>query len=63
MQDKQKETNFDVRIVERNVAAGRLERADVVAYLENIEDCSDEADWTTTGMAIPQVAEAAETED
>lgn len=53
MQDKQKESNFDIRIMARNVAAGRLETAEVEAHLAELEDCSEEADWTATRMSMP----------
>ncbi len=57
MQDKQKESSFDVRIIGRNVASGRLPPAEVEAHLAALEDCSEEAEWTATRMTMPPKAE------
>lgn len=53
MPNKLSDADFDVRIIERNLAAGRIDQAQVDARLAQLEDCSDEADWTTTEMAVP----------
>ncbi len=58
-----KESSLDVRILDRNLATGRLEHADVKAHLEALEDCSEEADWTTTQMAMPPRVEPEVSED
>ncbi len=57
MKDKHTEAAFDVRIIERNIAAGRVEQAEYDARLGEIEDCGEEADWTTTRMSMPPKAE------
>jgi hypothetical protein len=62
MQDN-KESSFDVRTLARNIAAGRLEQAAVDSQIEGLEDCSEEADWTVTQMAIPPQGEPEASED
>jgi hypothetical protein len=57
MQDKIKDSDFDVRTMERHLAAGRLSPEEVQAYLDQLDDCGEEADWTTTQMAQPPLAE------
>ena len=53
MSQNNNETLFDVRTVERNLARGRMQRDQVDAYLGELEDCSEEAEWTTTRMSKP----------
>ena len=57
----QKEALFDVRTVNRNLATGMVQRAEVDAHLTELEDCSEQADWTTTRMSKPPEPEADET--
>ncbi|RME27085.1 MAG: hypothetical protein D6798_05375 [Deltaproteobacteria bacterium] len=35
---------FDIRVVERNIAAGVITREDYEAWLEGLEDCADRAE-------------------
>jgi len=60
MQDKQKESSFDSRIIARHIASGRLDPKEAEAHLAELEDCSEEADWTTTRMSMPPKAEEEE---
>ncbi len=60
MQDKTTEARFDTRIIERHIASGRLDPKDAAAHLAELEDCSEEADWTTTRMSMPPKAEEEE---
>jgi hypothetical protein len=53
MSNMPKDTDFDVRIIERNLAAGRLDQAQVDAHLDALDDCSEEAEWTVTEMSMP----------
>ncbi len=60
MKDKKTDYSFDVRILERSIASGRLTTAEVEARLAETEDCGEEADWTTTRMSMPPQAEEEE---
>jgi hypothetical protein len=44
---------IDVRTLQRNLAAGRLDPAQVQAFLDALDDCEGEAAWTSTTMAMP----------
>jgi hypothetical protein len=41
---------LDLRIVERNINAGKLSREDYKKFLSGLEDCADEAAETETEM-------------
>lgn len=62
MQDN-KDSNFDVRTLDRNIAAGRLQRAELDTHLDGLEDCSEEAAWTVTQITIPPQGEPEASED
>ncbi|MFH1467753.1 MAG: hypothetical protein ABIO70_25430 [Pseudomonadota bacterium] len=53
MNESKSESLFDVRTLERNLAAGRIEREQAQAFLDAIEDCEGEVAWTSTTMAMP----------
>jgi hypothetical protein len=63
MQDKQQESDFDVRILDRNLANGRLTSDRLDKHLAELEDCEGEADWTTTRMAMPPGVDAVDRAD
>ncbi len=48
-----KEDVFDVRILNRQLAAGRVTQQELDQYLGELEDCSEEAEKTTTQMVQP----------
>lgn len=39
-----REQLMDVRVVERNIKAGKISREDYDRYLQELEDCSDRAE-------------------
>ncbi len=52
------ESLFDVRVVERNIAAGRITRKDYEKYLKGLPDEGEEGEETETRMTAPAPAEA-----
>ncbi len=50
-------STFDTRTLKRNLAAGRVSQEAVDRHLAELEDCAEEADWTTTQMAQPVAPE------
>jgi hypothetical protein len=60
MQDKQQESDFDVRIIDRNIASGRLTSERLEQHISELEDCESEAEWTATRMAMPPEVEEVE---
>ena len=58
-------TLMDVRIVERNIKAGKVSKEEYAKFVDGLEDCADMADETETDMVLHSVdapEEAAETE-
>ncbi len=52
------ETLFDVRTLERNLAAGRVRQEQLDAHIEKLEECTEEDyEWTTTQVAKPSAPE------
>jgi hypothetical protein len=43
---------MDIRVVERNINAGKVDRKEYKAYLESLEDCADLCDETETEMVM-----------
>ena len=52
---------LDIRTIERNIKAGKVSQEDYQKYLDNLEDCADEAEETETQMVL-HVADAEEGE-
>ncbi len=44
------EAMLDTRTLQRHLAAGRLSSEEVRRHLASLEDCADQATWTTTRM-------------
>jgi hypothetical protein len=49
---------FDVRVVERHIAEGRVTRKDYEQFLASLPDESEEGEETETRMTAPSPAEA-----
>lgn len=43
---------MDIRVVERNINAGKVDRKEYNAYLESLEDCADLCEETETEMVM-----------
>ncbi|MGB0640598.1 MAG: hypothetical protein ACPGTU_14765 [Myxococcota bacterium] len=43
---------MDIRVVERNIRAGKVDRKEYAAYLESLEDCADLCEETETEMIM-----------
>ena len=51
-------TWFDVRVVERHIADGRVSRKDYEKYLASLPDEAEEGEETETRLTTPPPAEA-----
>lgn len=49
--EEQRQVLFDVRTLERHIAAGRITREAYDRHLADLEDCADACEKTTTRMA------------
>ena len=54
---------MDIRVIERNINAGKMSREDYKAYLEALEDCADLCDETETEMVMHLKDEESEDEE
>ena len=52
---------LDIRMIKRNIKAGKVSQEDYQKYLESLEDCADEAEETETQMVL-HLADAEEAE-
>jgi len=52
---------LDVRTIDRNIKAGKVNQEDYQKYLDGLEDCADEAEETETQMVL-HIADAEEAE-
>ena len=55
------ERSLDVRTIDRNIKAGKVNQEDYQKYLDGLEDCADEAEETETQMVL-HIADAEEAE-
>jgi hypothetical protein len=53
---------MDIRVVERNISAGKVDRKEYSAYLESLEDCADLCEETETEMIMHVKEDEAEAE-
>ena len=54
---------MDMRVIERNINAGKVSREDYNAYLETLEDCAELCDETETEMVMHFKDEESEAEE
>jgi len=57
------EAMFDTRTIQRHLAAGRVSAAEVERHLASLEDCAEQAAWTTTRMTSGAGVNVAPTEE
>jgi len=51
---------LDIRIIERNIKAGKVSREDYQKFLDSLEDCTDESEETETQMVLHVADEEAD---
>jgi hypothetical protein len=56
--DTNRDHLFDVRVVERSLAQGKITREEYAKYLESLEDCASMADHTTTHIYSSRASSA-----